>query len=87
MKTNKEFPNGFTSWYETFFELSLLFADEWNKDQLIGEIKNAQESQGRGGIYELMQEWTDEFEKINAEREWDGEFYEEIEEFFKFKNE
>lgn len=87
MKTNKEFPNGFESWYETFFELSLLFADELNKDILVGEIKNAHESHGRGAIYELAEQWTDEFEKINLDRDWDGEFYEEIEEFFKLKNE
>lgn len=86
MKINKEFPNGFTSWSETFFELSLLFAEELNKDNLVGEIKNAYESYGRGAIYELVEQWTDDFERINTDREWDGEFHDEIEGFFKLKN-
>lgn len=86
MKTNKEFPNGFESWYETFFELSQEFHEVLRRDNLIGEIKNAYESHGRGAIYELAEQWTDEFEKINEDREWDGEFYDEIEDFFHNKN-
>lgn len=87
MKTNKEFPNGFESWYETFFELSLLFAEELNKDSLVGEIRNAYESHGRGAIYELAEQWADEFERVNEDKEWEGDYYDAIEDFFKYKNE
>ena len=41
--------------------------------------------QGTGGMYELAEELTDEFEKLNADREWDGEFFDEIEEFITSK--
>jgi len=86
MKTNKEFPNGFTSWQETHFELVTLISAELSKNNPQGEIKDRLEANGIGAMYELAEEWTDEFELVNEDREWDGDFYEEIEEFFKTKN-
>jgi hypothetical protein len=40
---------------------------------------------GHGGLYELAEDLTDEFETINKNREWDGEFFEEIETFLNEK--
>ena len=37
--------------------------------------------QGAGGFYELAQELTDKFEMLNKDREWDGDFWDEIEQF------
>ena len=39
------------------------------------------QSNGTGGMYEVCEAWTDEFELKNEFRIWDGEFYEEIEQF------
>ena len=41
--------------------------------------------QGHGGLYELAEELTDEFELLNKGRVWDGEFFDEIEEFLSEK--
>jgi hypothetical protein len=40
---------------------------------------------GTGLFYELATVWTDEFEAKNKGREWDGEFFEEIDAFVEGK--
>lgn len=83
---NKKFINGFISWQETHFEVVDFITTIRVQDTLTGVIAERQESQGTGGLYELAEEWTDEFEILNKGREWDGEFFDEIEEFCKNKN-
>lgn len=85
MKT-KTFINGFTSWQESHFEIVDFITTIRSQDKLAGIIKETQESQGTCGLWELAVLWTDEFEKLNKDRDWDGEFYEEVEEFCKTKN-
>jgi hypothetical protein len=41
--------------------------------------------EGIGGLYQLAEDLTDEFESTHEKREWDGEYYDEIEEFLKTK--
>jgi hypothetical protein len=43
--------------------------------------------QGHGGMYELAEEWANEFHEMYADREWDGEWLDTITEFFNSKNE
>lgn len=83
-KLDNWFPNGFTSWYETFYEvvdnISLAFDQitlEWDSKRL----QHVQDTQGRMGLVELAKELTDKFELKNKDREWNGEFFEEIDEF------
>lgn len=80
MKTQKEFPNGFESWQETHFEIVTLiaFANMMNDTH----IQKILETQGQGGLYEIAENLTNKFEKINEGRDWDGEYFDEIEEFF-----
>lgn len=79
----KHFPNGFTSWIETFYEV---VAHIQITKEIEGSIANERVSQqGTGGIYELAQEWTDEFETKNQGREWDGEFFDEVHDFLNAK--
>lgn len=86
-----EFPNSFENWYESFFEVTtyieerLRFYDN-NDGNEVEEIHRRVESEGRGGLYLLAKEWTDEFEELNKGREWDGEFFDEIDEFLIKKN-
>lgn len=86
-----EFPNGFESWYETFYEVvsfieeRLQYYDHY-KDGTDEVVYKRYEEQGMGGRYLLAHEWTNEFEKLNEGREWDGEFYDEIDEFLVKKN-
>lgn len=82
----KNFPNGFTSWQETHFEVVSYIYDLRNNSPIESNIINdIQLRQGTGGFYELAKELTDEFEKLNEGRQWDGEFFEEIELFLEQK--
>ena len=80
MSTNKIFPNGFTSWMETHHEV----VSEINSRLMLSGDNKANRVMyegGAGAIYELAEELTDKFEEMNKNREWDGEFFDEIEEF------
>lgn len=74
-----KFPNGFSSWYETHHEIvsemTLRLMDGNTTPVLLKEIS---ETQGTGGLYELARALTDEFEQLNKGRQWDGEFFDEI---------
>ena len=83
MKTlENKMPNGLTSWIETHHEIVseisiMLAAVENNLPTRVMETR------GTGGVYELGEELTDKFERINEDREWDGEFFDEITAFCK----
>jgi len=83
--TEKQFPNGFTSWQETHFEIVQAITIEWKKDAPQGKVKDRQEAQGHGGLYELAEELTDLFEWRYKDTEWgiELEFFDEIESFIK----
>jgi len=70
-------------WAETHFEI--VSAITYEREQPSKEhpqlIKDIQVNLGTGGFYELAFAWTQEFEEKNKDREWDGEFYDEIEDF------
>lgn len=78
------FPNGLESWQETHFEVvSFITANTiGTQDNYLTKI---QESEGSTGLFDVARDWANEFEKLNAGREWDGEFFEEIEAFCKSK--
>ena len=73
------------SWIETHYEvvsfITQMLLNE-NKDVI---NKHASEF-GTGGMYELAEQWTDEFEAIHINTFWDGEFFDEIESFLIEKN-
>lgn len=79
--SDKEFTNGFRSWAETHFEIvSMITLDlERGGNNKVMELN---ETQGTGGLYSLAKQLTDKFEKLHEGREWDGEFFEEIEYFY-----
>lgn len=92
------FPNGVTSWKETHFEMvasiTVLRGGEPFLcpgdilplvDKIHPFIQKIDDTQGTGGFYELAEDWTNEFELKHLNREWDGEYYDEIEEFVKQK--
>jgi hypothetical protein len=84
----KHFPNGFTSWAETHHEVVQFITNEEQANKIIGEdvVTYIASQMGTGGLYELAMKWTDEFEEKNKDREWDGEFFEELERFLSDKN-
>jgi hypothetical protein len=77
--------NGERNWLETYFELTSLIAINANQKPT-GVVKSVAESQGSVELCTLAIEWTNEFEKLNKGREWDGEFFDEVEDFFRTKN-
>lgn len=78
---DKIFPNGFESWCETYYEIVNFLTLEYERDSVTSKVAKFYEQNGTGGMYELARELTDEFETLNKGREWDGEFFEEIEHF------
>jgi hypothetical protein len=77
---NPYFPNGFESWQETHFEVVNFISLEYERNPN-GNTAKVFENQGTGAVYELAKELTDEFEIMHNGKEWDGDFFEEIESF------
>jgi hypothetical protein len=82
---DKIFPNGFINWQETHYEVVQAITMEHSKDNPQGVVRERHDAKGHGGLYELAEEITDEFEKLNEGREWDGEFFDEIDKFVQNK--
>ena len=78
---DKRFPNGFESWCETYYEIVSFLTLEYERDSVTSKVAEFYERNGMRGMYELARELTDEFETLNKGREWNGEFFEEIEHF------
>lgn len=76
-----KFPNGFTSWYETHHEVVSFLTLEYERDSVTSKVAEFLERNGTGGMYELAEELTNKFESLHEGREWDGEFFEELEYF------
>lgn len=76
MTTEKNFPNGFTSWQETHYEVVQAIS------YIISEAKTSlavASADGQAGLYELAEDLTDEFEKEYEGHEWAGDFFDTIE--------
>lgn len=73
---NKNFVNGFQSWQETHFEVVSFINNPDNTNSPI--IQKVYEENGTGGMYELAENLTNEFEELNKDKKWDGEFFDEI---------
>lgn len=78
-----DFPNGFDSWIETYFEVvSGITQDILSEDSKCNSIV---QKNGFTILYELAKELTNEFEVLHKDRFWDGEFLDYIYEFLKTK--
>lgn len=75
MKINE---NNITSILETHYEIVQTIALNEANFSVLSDIR---ESKGQGGLYEIAEKWTLEFESINNGRIWDGEFFDEIDKF------
>ena len=71
--------NGKESWHETHYEIVAVIIFHIDIE---GTVPNTvQKEQGTGGLYELANDLTDEFELKHAGRQWDGDFFDKLEEF------
>lgn len=75
----KEFPNGFDSWMETHHEIVEAMCVAVVKEKSLAEKVRSDE--GTTGLYKLAEDLTDQFEQLNEGRNWDGEFFDEVQEF------
>ena len=80
----KNFPNGFASWQETHFEVVRRIAS--HTDNETGIIHFIMTMGGTGGLYEFAEALTDEFENAHKNKEWDGEFFDQLDAFFSAHN-
>ncbi len=69
--------DGFADWYEIHHEVVEILSYYENH----GYTLKAREENGIGGVYELAKKLTDTFDRLHCDRQWDGEFHEEIEQF------
>lgn len=86
MKNNlkNKFPNDITSYLETFYEISIVIYKQIDKEN--GFVWKRYINQGTGGIYELVEELTDEFELKHKNEKWiNKDFFEEIDLFLSNK--
>lgn len=86
VKKARIFPNGFSSWIETFYEMTEAITCEMVKDNPTGTANERHEAQGHGGLYELAEELTDKFELKYKDVEWgtvELEWWDAIDEFVK----
>lgn len=74
-----EFVNGFDSWIETYNEISYFIRGLIEGEN--SKIIELYEKVGYGLIYELSKELTNEFELLYKDYQWDGDFYDSVEEF------
>ena len=68
---------------ETYFEINMRIAESLLDYNTKDFVTRRYEQQGRGGMYELAKELTDEFQEIHKDKEWDGEFFDELDLFWK----
>ena len=81
---NKEFPNGVTSYLETYYEIVAEITSILNSEikPECPKIYNIYESQGRRGLYELAESLTDKFENFYCEEDFaELDYYETIDKF------
>lgn len=81
----KKFTNDFASWQETHFEVVSYLTHTVDTPESMSN--KAQEYGGRGCLYQLAEGLTNKFEGMNKDREWDGEFYDEIDAFLEEQDE
>ena len=77
------FPNGFENWYETFYEIcaEITWLDKECTYFKYPKLAEVIEQSGRGGCYIFVKELTDKFEALYKDREWDGEFFDTVDDF------
>jgi hypothetical protein len=84
---NKQFPNGFDSWQETHYEVVAAIEFIFHRDDDEHPVMQIFHSVGTGGLYELAEKLTDEFEEAFKGRLWDGDYEDTLHTFLvnKFK--
>lgn len=89
---SKTFPNGFRSWMETHHEFVSLISyvlDKWNANNEENKVSQTLKLYSEGGcteMYDYAEKLTDDFEAENKGRQWDGDFFDDVERYFQAKD-
>jgi hypothetical protein len=70
---------------ETYFEITMRITHSLADYGQPDFVTKRYDNQGRGGVWELAKELTDEFQEIHKDKEWDGEFFDELDLFWEKK--
>ena len=83
MEEEIKFINGFTSWYETFYEIAAKVATIQNSGLEIfySKLQDVIDVKGTGGVYSFVRNLTDKFELQYQGVEWDGNYFDTLDEF------
>jgi hypothetical protein len=71
----KIFPNGFDTWQETHYDVSAYISLKLLEETEPNKCTSTIESRGQGGIYELAEELTNNFELENKGETWEENNY------------
>lgn len=86
-RQSKKFANGFLSWAETHYEVTEYISRHHTRHtQFAFTVHNVV---GTYGLYELAEQWTDEWENNHVGVKWDDDnrdYWTEIEAWLKTKN-
>lgn len=77
----KHFPNGFESWRDTYYQVVAEIVIQQTSLYTSDRVIECQEAGGTFSLVELASELTDKFEALNEGREWDGEYFDAVEDF------
>lgn len=80
-KLKEKFPNGITSYLETYYEIVSGITESINLGDLSKRVTLVQGIEGRGGLYELAEKLTNAFELLYKDKEWNGDYFDTIDEF------
>lgn len=82
MSLDTKFPNGLSSYLETYYEIVTAITESINMGDLSPIVTNIQVTRGRGGLYELAEDLTDAFERLHYGETWEElDFFDTIDEF------
>lgn len=77
----KAMPKGKSEWAETHYNVVAFIENELSYPD--STITKKMEEAGRGRMWEMAEEWTDQFEQENKNEEWtDRDYFEELDKFF-----
>ena len=84
-KANVTLPKGFRDWAETHHEIVCTIHAFIDNDIMPNKLLDILDMEGRGGLYDLSIDLTNEFANTYENRVWDGDWVDTIIQFTKLK--
>ena len=84
-KANVTLPKGFRDWADTHHEIVCTIHAFIDNDIMPNKLLDILDREGRGGLYDLSIDLTNEFANTYENRVWDGDWVDTIIQFTKLK--